>query len=403
MTQDSIQPTPIQLLAQYEHLLEISLQLNSTLDLGALLRRIISAAQELTTTEAASILLLDPQTGDLRFEITSNLNPNDTESIIIPSEGSTAGWIVRHGEPRVIEDVSQEPSHYQGVDDTVEFKTRNLLGVPMRAHDRVIGVLEALNKRNNERFNEHDIRTLTILASQAAIAIENARLFQQSDFIAEMVHELRTPLVALRASTTLLLRPELKDERRRETIALMQGETERLITMTSDFLDLARLESGRAHLNQQNFSINQLIEESVDVVRSQAQEKQISISIDQNPLVVRGDRGKIKQVLLNLLTNAIKYNRPGGSIMVALRRLEAEAAPAYAEVAIVDTGYGISTDNQKNMFQKFYRVADTSGFSQGTGLGLAIAKHIIEAHGGRIWLQSEQNVGSTFCFTLPCS
>ena len=403
MTQDSIQPTPIQLLAQYEHLLEISLQLNSTLDLGALLRRIISAAQELTTTEAASILLLDPQTGDLRFEITSNLNPNDTESIIIPTEGSTARLFVRPGEPRVIEDVSQEPSHYQGVDDTVEFKTRNLLGVPMRAHDRVIGVLEALNKRNNERFNEHDIRTLTILASQAAIAIENARLFQQSDFIAEMVHELRTPLVALRASTTLLLRPELKDERRRETIALMQGETERLITMTSDFLDLARLESGRAHLNQQNFSINQLIEESVDVVRSQAQEKQISISIDQNPLVVRGDRGKIKQVLLNLLTNAIKYNRPGGSIMVALRRLEAEAAPAYAEVAIVDTGYGISTDNQKNMFQKFYRVADTSGFSQGTGLGLAIAKHIIEAHGGRIWLQSEQNVGSTFCFTLPCS
>jgi signal transduction histidine kinase len=392
-----------ELLTHYEHLLEISLHLNSTLELSTLLRRIISAAEELTNTEAASILLLDPQTGDLRFEITSNLNPHETESIIIPTEGSTAGWIVRHGEPRVIEDVSQEPSHYQGVDDTVEFKTRNLLGVPMRTHDRVIGVLEALNKRDGARFNEHDIKTLTILAGQAAIAIENARLFQQNDFIAEMVHELRTPLVALRASTSLLLRSELDESRRSDTVKLMQGETERLIRMTSDFLDLARLESGRVRLEVEPFPIDRLIQESIAVVAPQANEKGVEFDLAAQSYTVRADRGKVKQVLLNLLTNAIKYNRPEGRIRIGLRQVPTSSTnqTACVEVSVADTGFGISTENQKNMFQKFYRVADTSGYTQGTGLGLAIAKHIIEAHEGRIWMESVPNEGSTFFFTLP--
>jgi len=389
------------LLAAYEHLLEIGQQLNSTLDLSTLLRKIISAAEELTNTEASSILLLDPRSGDLRFEITSNLQPNQTESIVIPMEGSTAGWIVKHGEPRVIEDVTREPSHYQGVDDTVEFTTRNLLGVPMRAHNRVIGVLEALNKRNGEPFNEHDVKTLTILASQAAIAIENARLFQQSDFIAEMVHELRTPLVALKASTALLLRPDLPQSRVGEIIVSMQAETDRLIRMISDFLDLARLESGRTHLDITVFELDQLLQESLDIVLHQAEEKHLTLRFESQSFLVRGDRGKLKQVILNLLTNAIKYNRDGGSVVVQVRSSSEYDRP-FVELSVSDSGYGISNEDQKNMFQKFYRAADTAGFTQGTGLGLVIAKHIIEAHGGHIWLESKLGVGSTFFVTIPC-
>ncbi len=389
------------LLAAYEHLLEIGQQLNSTLDLSTLLRKIISAAEELTNTEASSILLLDPRSGDLRFEITSNLQPNQTESIVIPMEGSTAGWIVKHGEPRVIEDVTREPSHYQGVDDTVEFTTRNLLGVPMRAHNRVIGVLEALNKRNGEPFNEHDVKTLTILASQAAIAIENARLFQQNDFIAEMVHELRTPLFALKASTALLLRSDLSQSPVGEIIVSMQAETDRLIRMTSDFLDLARLESGRTHLDITVFELDQLLQESLDIVLHQAQEKHLTLRFESQPFLVRGDRGKLKQVILNLLTNAIKYNRDGGSVVVQVR-LSPEYDRPFVELSVSDSGYGISNEDQKNMFQKFYRAAGTAGFTQGAGLGLVIAKHIIEAHGGHIWLESKLGVGSTFFVTIPC-
>lgn len=389
------------LLAHYEYLIEISQQLTSTLDLGELLGKITAAAEKLTDTEASSILLYDSQVNALRFEVTSNLNPDQTESIIVPIEGSIAGWIFKHGEPRVIEDVTKEPSYFGQVAATVDIKTRNLLGVPMRAHDKVIGVLEALNKRDGEPFNEQDIKTLTSLASQAAVAIQNARLFQQSDFIAEMVHELRTPLVALKASTSLLLRPDLPDERRADTIMTMRGETERLIRLTSEFLDLARLESGRAHLNIASFELSKLVEECVEIVAHQARDKDIHIETDEADFLVRGDRAKVKQVLLNLLTNAIKYNREHGRIAIQTR-IYPSNEKTFVEIAVTDTGLGISKEHQHNMFQKFYRVADSEGYAHGTGLGLAIAKHIIEAHGGKIWLESEQNVGSTFFITLPC-
>jgi signal transduction histidine kinase len=388
------------LLDRYERLIEISQQLNSTLDLNSLLRKIISAAQELTNTEAASILLIDPSTGELRFEMASNINPNEIEELIVPMEGSIAGWIATHGEPRVIEDVEREQSHFRRVDETIEFHTRSLLGVPMRAHGKVMGVLEAVNKNSGEHFEENDINTLTTLASQAAIAIENARLFQQSDFIAEMVHELRTPLAALKASTVLLLRPDLPEDRRADIIQTMQGETDRLTRMTSEFLDLARMESGRARLDISQFPLRKLINESVDVVIPQANSRNVTINVNCDEITVNGDRGKVKQVLLNLLTNAIKYNKEQGSIQVEATPVLIHDEP-FIQLSVADTGYGISKEHQKHMFQKFYRVADTAGFAQGTGLGLAIAKHIVEAHGGNIWLESEQDTGSTFFVTLP--
>ncbi len=396
----SIEQSADGVIERYERLIEISQQLNSTLDHNALLRKIISAAKELTNTEAASILLLDPASGELRFEIASNINPHEMEHIIVPMEGSIGGWIATHGEPRVIEDVEHEQGHFRRVDETIEFRTRSLLGVPMRAHGRIIGVLEAVNKTGGMNFDESDISTLTTLASQAAIAIENARLFQQSDFIAEMVHELRTPLAALKASTVLLLRPELAEEKRRDIIETMQGETDRLTRMTSEFLDLARMESGRAKLEIAPFDLQKLILESIDVVLPQANSRNVTLNNDVEKITVKGDRGKVKQVLLNLLTNAIKYNREGGSIQVATLPIEAHSEP-FVQLSVADTGFGISKENQRYMFQKFYRVADTAGYASGTGLGLAIAKHIVEAHGGNIWLESEQGVGSTFFLTLP--
>lgn len=389
-----------QLLARYERIVEIGQQLTSTLDHVSLLRRIIAASTELTDTESASILLIDPITGELRFELVGTLNSSDVEEIVVPLEGSIAGWVVTHGEPRVIEDVRQDSNFYSSVDDQLKFHTRNLLAVPMRAHNRVIGTLEAVNKRRGERFNDDDVKTLSMLATQAAIAIENARLFQQSDFMAEVVHELRSPLAALRTSMALLNRADLPSDKRAATVTTMESEIERLIQMTNDFLDLARLESGRVRLNVQRFDLEHLVNECVDVVRQQAADKRISIETGLESFVVDGDRGKIKQVALNLLTNAIKYNRDGGRIQVQTYHSIRHDEP-FAEVAVSDTGYGISKENQKKLFQKFYRVEETADVAQGTGLGLAIAKHIVEAHGGTITLESEAGRGSTFFMTLP--
>ncbi len=388
------------LIERYERIIDISQKLNTTFDLRSLLGAISDAARELCNVEAASILLIDPASGELRFEASSNIKPHEMERITVPMDGSIAGWIAKHGEPRVINDVSQAPEFYGDVDEEIEFKTHDLLGVPMRVHDKVIGVLEGINKMEKGGFTTEDIEILTTLAGQAAIAIENARLFQQSDFIAEMVHEIRTPLAALKASTVLLQRPELPQDKHKDIIDTMHGETERLIRMTSEFLDLARLESGRFQLEKAPFELEKLVKESVDVVIHQAHSKNVTFHLNVLPVSVNGDRGKIKQVILNLFTNSIKYNRDGGHVYVRTKEvLEDEAR--FVEISIEDTGFGISPDNLKNLFQKFFRVADTAGHTQGTGLGLAITRHIAEAHGGRVWAKSEQGKGSTFYVTLP--
>ncbi|MEP7284683.1 MAG: GAF domain-containing sensor histidine kinase [Chloroflexota bacterium] len=393
----------LQLMARYERLMEISQQLNSTLDLGTLLNRIIKAATELTDTEGASILLIDPATGELRFEAASAMSAGAMEAIVVPMEGSLAGWVVQHEQPVLVEDTSNEPRFFRRVDDTIGNSTRNLLGVPMIAHRKVIGVVEAINKRDGYEWSDDDVDTLTTLAAQAAIAIENARLFQQSDFIAEMVHELRTPLAALKASTTLLLRPDLPDTRRTQIIKTMESETERLTRLTTDFLDLARLESGRTRLETSIYNLAELLRESAEVVRNQATERHVNIYIEcHDDMVVDSDRGKVKQVLLNLLTNGIKYNKDQGEIYLTVTLPEEpQGKEEQAQIEVRDTGRGISKEGQEHMFEKFYRVADTAGFTQGTGLGLVIAKRIVQAHGGDMWMDSELGVGTSFFFTLP--
>ena len=385
------------LLKRMERLMEVSRTLASTLELGKLLRKIIEAAKELTDSEAASIMLVDPSTGELRFEAATNME-EIMLGIVIPVEGSIAGWIVTHSEPVVVPDTSQDSRWSQKVDQQTSFVTRSILGVPLVTRDKSIGALEALNKRTGT-FNQDDATTLQTLSAQAAIAIINARLFAQSDQIAEMVHELRTPLNSLSASTHLLLRPELPMERRSEIIKTMQRETLRLSQMTTDFLDLAKLESGRMRFTKENFDVRELMDECADVVRPQAAARGIAIQchVAPAPQTLESDRGKLKQVILNLLTNAIKYNRENGGIIVSTY----VTSDSYYSVSVADTGKGIPQEAMAHMFEKFYRVADTENTATGTGLGLPIARKIIEALGGEMGVKSTPGVGSTFYFTLP--
>lgn len=400
MSPDSPPANNASQIAHYERIIEISRQLNSTYDHMALLQQIVAAAAELADCEAASILLIDPGSGELRFEIATNMNPNEAQSIVIPLEGSIAGWIARHNEPRVIQDVTGEPGHFQDVDQLIDFHTTNLLGVPMSTHTKVIGVLEVVNKRSGQRFTDVDINTLTTLASQAAVAIENARLFHQSDFIAEMVHELRTPLRALRASTGILLNNSLDPQHSDDMLRTMQAEIDRLLRLTTDFLELAQMESGRVRLQTTPLDLRQPIRESVEVVTPQAQEKGVTIAVDVAPVTIQGDPAKIKQMLLNLLTNAIKYNQPHGEIRVTSAPTASDSGPR-AQISVSDTGLGMSREHLAQIFQKFYRAdADTSA-NAGAGLGLAISKHIVEAHGGEIWVESQPGAGTTFHVVLP--
>lgn len=385
------------LLKRYERIMQISRSLASTLDLDSLLRRIIQASMEVTETEAASILLMDSRTGELRFEATTSQDAEAMEGLTVPIEGSIAGWIVSNGQSLVVGDARQDPRFFQGVDEATSFTTRSLLGVPMQAQGKTIGVLEALNKRVGT-FTRDDVAALEALAGQAAVAIEVARLFQQSDLIAEMVHELRTPLASLTASSYLLLRPDLPEDKAREIVGTIQTETGRLNAMTSDFLDLAKLESGRARFVREPFDFAALATECIKQVAAQAASRTLTLHnhVPASLPALHGDRAKIKQVMLNLLTNAVKYNRENGHIAVS-----AVPESDHCRIEVSDTGRGIPPESLPHVFEKFYRVPATEGAAQGTGLGLAIAKRIVETHRGEMSVSSQLGVGTTFTLTLP--
>ena len=272
-----------------------------------------------------------------------------------------------------------------------------MLGVPLITKEKVVGVLEVINKRNSN-FTDADEDLLVVLGAQAAVAIENARLFQQSDLIAEFVHELRTPLASISTATFLLLRPEMAQDQRNQMIRNIHDEAQRLSTMTSAFLDLARLESGRVQFLLTKFDLAPLLEECRQIMQGKAAEEAISINI-KFPAgfpQVEADRDKLKQVVLNLLSNAIKYNRPNGSVTMSAADLEREWT-----LSVRDSGMGIPEKSLPHLFQKFFRVHGSETKIPGTGLGLSICKQIISGHGGSIDVESKPGKGTIFVVHMP--
>jgi signal transduction histidine kinase len=385
------------LVRRYARLLEVTTDLASRLDLENLLQRIVDAAQELTDCEAASLLLFDAQAQQLYFEAATNELAAGVGRQTVPTESSIAGWVFTHGEPLLVDNALTDPRFFREVDVLTQFRTQSVLGVPLRTPYKMLGVIEAINKRKG-RFDDQDVRLLQALAAQAAIAIENSRLFQQSDVVSEIVHELRTPLAALMAAAYLLQRPDLPQEQHQRLGESIYSEVRRLNDMATDFLELARLESGRIRFTREPIDLAGLVRECLEVVRPQAEVDRIRIEtdLDAGPGPVYGDRNRLKQVVLNLLTNAIKYNQKGGLVRVSV-----SAEPSQAVLAVTDTGRGIPPESLPRVFDRFYRVPDQEAATAGTGLGLAIAKRIVESNRGTIEVTSQMGQGSTFTVRLP--
>jgi len=385
------------LLHRYVRLLEVSTEMASTLELDSLLNTIVTAAQELTNCEASSLLLHDPQSNHLYFEAATNMNPSNLGPTAVPIEGSIAGWVFTNNKPLLVADAFSDVRFFREVDMITNTQTRNIIGVPLRTKDKTLGVIEGINKES-DAFDQEDLRILQALASQAAIAIENSRLFQQSDLIAEMVHELRTPLASLTAASHLLTRPELPKEQLDKIGSSIFTEVKRLNELATDFLDLSRLESGRVRFTREPVHLEGLVLECIEIVRPQAQSENVSLHTEftQSISPVQGDRNRLKQVLLNLLTNAIKYNKTNGTVTVSL-----ETYKEYILLKVKDTGIGISEESMEHLFTRFYRSPESAGSIPGTGLGLVIVQRIVESHGGQIDVQSEVGKGSTFTLRLP--
>ena len=384
-------------LKSYRRLIDIACDLASTLDLDVLLSRIVSAAADLTESGAASILLYDEAARQLFFQVATNLDEPTMRGLAVPLEGSVAGWIVTNRKAAIIPDVSVDARHFAQIEKQTHIPTKNLLGIPLITQDKLVGVLEAINKKDGD-FTSDDEDLLLVLGAQAAVAIENARLFHQSDLVAEFVHELRTPLASIGTATYLLLRPEMSQEQRESMIRNIHRETLRLNSLASSFLDLARLESGRVQFKLTCFDLNALLVECMEIMQSKAAECHISMDLDipADFPQVKADRDKTKQVVLNLLSNAIKYNCPNGSV-----KMRAGQGAGEWYLAISDTGNGIPAKALSHLFQKFYRVQASGGKVAGTGLGLSICKKIVSGHGGTIEVESKYRHGATFTIHIP--
>ncbi len=383
--------------ARLQRIIEINRLLNSTLSLRLLLLEIVRAVCDLTNAETGSILLVDRRTGELRFEATTHPDGHTIYQMAVPME-SIAGWVFQQNEPVIVSDAREDPRFYAQVDQKTGVETRSLIAVPMAVRGKVIGVLEVINRRDGGAFTDDDLEMLRILADQAAIAVENAILFEQFDLVAEIVHEMRTPLGVIAAYADLITRETTSPQDRNQFARLIQQEALRLSRMAGEFLDLARLESGRVFLAQEPVNLIEVAESVLASLRPQAEERMIALEAAISPdlPIVTGDSGRIRQALLNLVSNAIKYCRPGDRVTIRGHVRDREVV-----LAVADTGPGIPRDLQEQLFEKFVRLPIGEQGAEGSGLGLAISRRIVEAHGGRIWVESEEGQGASFYFTLP--
>jgi signal transduction histidine kinase len=292
---------------------------------------------------------------------------------------------------------------------------RTVLSVPMIREDGLVGVITTW-RREVRPFSDKQIALLQTFADQAVIAIENVRLFQEiqdktrqlevanqhkSEFLANMSHELRTPLNAVIGFSEVLLERmfgELNDKQD-EYVQDILSSGRHLLSLINDILDLAKIEAGRMELELGRFSLPAALDNALTLVRERATRHGIALTLAVDPRLaeVTADERKVKQVLLNLLSNAVKFTPEGGRIEV-----RAALVDGTAEIAVSDTGIGISAEHQELIFEEFRQVgSDYARKREGTGLGLALAKRFVELHGGRIQVKSEPGVGSTFTFTLP--
>ncbi len=398
-----------------QRILEVSQILTSTYDLEELLHMILAAATELTKTEAASIMLLDESGTELRFAATTGHDREKLMALRVPLESSLAGTILQSGEPMVFHDVQQDPRHFDGVDKQIAFESRSILGVPLSMRNRPIGVLEAVNKTDSSSFSEEDGQVLMTLAAQAAVAIENARLITalqkayeqlnrvdqiKSDFIAIASHELRTPL-GLILGYAAMLKEDLKSTETVEQLDVVMNSALRLRDLIDDMVNVQHIEEGKARLTLTDFALQEVVQHVIEAVQElyAAKEQEVLVNLPGQPLLLKADREKITLVLNNLLTNAIKFTDPRGRIMVS-----AEHSNGDICVHVADTGIGIPAREVDRIFDRFYQVEPhltrTHG---GLGLGLAITKGMIELHGGKIWVESVEGLGSRFSFSVPAA
>jgi signal transduction histidine kinase len=405
-----------------EQLYRLSTAMQEPLSLRDQLARVLEAARQVIRIDRFYIWEVSPKRDHLTALVGAGYSEDERQEfawIEMPlGEAGAMAEAHRTGVPLVFDREHPVPPELRlrpPYSDHRGLRSSAFVVVPMIARGRVVGLLTADNKVSREPVPAQTVALLQIFASNAAVAMENARLFHEiedkgrqleiasrhkSQFLANMSHELRTPLNAVLGYTELILDdifgevpPQIRD-----TLERTRSNGLHLLGLINDVLDLSKIEAGQLTLSLGDYSMAEVVHGSLSSLRSLAEEKKLALKALVAPDVPpgKGDERRITQVLLNLVGNAIKFTEVGEVTV------EAGLSDGQFLVSVSDTGPGISQADQQKIFEEFQQ-ADSSSTRRkgGTGLGLSIARRIIELHGGRIWVESSAGHGSIFRFTLP--
>ena len=393
------------------------------LELDSLLQRIVDAARELAGCKYSALGVLGEDGYIERFP-TSGISEHDREKIGAPPRGhGLLGVMLRAGRALRIPDINKDhrrvgfPPHHPPM--------TSLLGVPIFIGNELVGDLYMTDKEGSPEFSEEDEWLLQLLATHAATALTNARLHEENkqamerlreldqlkdEFLSTAAHELRTPLTTIQMSAGLA-HEQLKrlvgaeegkiDPRLADLIGLIVESSQRMHALVNDLLDLTRLEQGRANLVMEQIDLREVVRECVEEVNPlfTNREQTLVARLPEAHCDVLGDRRRLEQVLINLLSNANKYSPEGSSVELRSARSGGECL-----VMVRDDGPGVPAEERELIFDRFYRSSlHRSDRTSSTGLGLPIARKIAEMHKGKLWVEPAQGGGSIFTLALPIS
>lgn len=403
---------------QLETAAEIAREASETLDANVLLNRAVNLIMERFGYYHVSIFQVERDTAVVRASTGEEGNTLITEQhrVVIEEESSLIGQVCFRGESMVVNNVTTSPAY---LPHRLLPDTKAELGIPLKVGERVTGALD-VHSRETNAFTPEEIAVLQTLADQIAIAVENARSYQisqqaveemrevdriKSQFLANMSHELRTPLNSIIGFSRVILKGidgPINDLQQQDLQAIY-ASGQHLLEMINSILDLSKIEAGKMELAIEEIQIDELIKSVVSTAVGLVKEKPVSIhnNVPAHLPLVYADKTRIRQVLLNLLQNASKFTDEG-SISVDANVQNNEFGAPELVISVKDTGIGIALEDQEKLFEPFSQVDDSpTRKTGGSGLGLSISRRLVEMQGGRIWLESEVNKGSTFSFSVP--
>jgi signal transduction histidine kinase len=401
---------------QLEAVATVSTTASTVLDPDKLLQAVVDLTQERFGLYHAHIYLADAAWQTLLLaagagEIGRTMVAGE-HTISLDAEKSLVARAARERQATIVNDVRSDPDF---LPNPLLPETRSEMAVPMIVGDKVLGVFDVQSNKQNG-FSQEDASIYSTLAAQVGVALQNARLYVEqastvtqlreldrlkSAFLANMSHELRTPLNSILGFSDVILDGldgPLTDTMEND-LKLISRNGQHLLSLINDVLDMAKITAGKMNLNVERFDLHEVLADVVNITSPLARDKALTLQLDAPAtLEIEADRTRLRQVMINLVGNAIKFTEIGNVTLATVRQND------RVQIHVRDTGIGVPPDQAQLIFEEFSQVdTSTTRKTGGTGLGLPISRKLIELHGGQIWVESTgvRGEGSTFIVELP--